>query len=75
MDKPARWLLIITNLFCIHDGAHTHSQGIGGHFGEVSIKESCVGNDGVLRQGLHPRSGHQTGTRLIESNVAVWSNT
>lgn len=59
MDKPVWWLsLIITNLFCIHDSAHTHSQGIGGHFGEVSIKESCVGNDRVLRQGLHPGSGH-----------------
>lgn len=58
-------------LSSIHDGAHTHRQGHGGHLGKISIKESRVGQDGVHGQRLHTGPGHQTGAWFIEGNVSV----
>lgn len=55
----------------VHDSAHAHRQGHGGHLGEISVEEPSVGQDGVHGQRFHTGPGHQTGARLIEGNVSV----
>lgn len=59
----------------IHDSAYSNCQSHGGHFGEVTIKEPGVGQNGVHGQGLHSCPGHQTGSRLVEGDVAVGADT
>lgn len=61
-------------LSSIHDSAHTHRQGHGGHLGEISIKEPSICQDGVHGQRLHTGPGHQTGSRLVEGDVSVRAN-
>lgn len=58
-------------LSSIHESAHTHRQGHGGHLGEVTIEEPSIGQDGVHGQSLHTGPGHQTGARLIEGDVSI----
>ena len=72
-----RWLTFIqaSNLFCVHDSAHSHSQCHCRHLWEIPIKEPGISHDRVFCQGLHPSPGNQTGARLVEGNVAIWSNT
>lgn len=64
-----------TNLLCVHDSTHSHSQRHGGHLWEVSVKEAGIGQDGVSCQGLHSGPGDEARTRLVECNVAIRSNT
>lgn len=64
-----------SNLLCIHDSAHSHSQCHSGHLCQIAIKESCISNNGFFCQCLHPCPGNEAWARLIEGNVAIWSNT
>lgn len=73
-EKKKGKLAESTDLTGIHDCSHTHSECQGGHFGEISIKESGICEDGIHCQGLHSRSGDKAGARLVESNVAIRSN-
>lgn len=63
--------LLCPYLSSIHESAHTHRQGHGGHLGEVTIEEPRIGQDGVHGQSLHTGPGHQTGAWLIEGNVSI----
>lgn len=47
-----------SDLLCIHDSTHSHCKCRGGHLGVIPIKESCVGNDCFLCQGLHTGPGN-----------------
>lgn len=61
-------------LSSIHNCAHPNSESHGGDFRQVVSKEASIGYYSVLGQCLHSRPRHQTGTGLIEGNVAIWSN-
>ena len=60
-QEQDRWSIFIqaSNLFGIHDSAHSHRQCHGGHLREIPIKESCISHDSVLGQGLHPGPGNK----------------
>lgn len=60
---------------CIHHCANSYSKSHGRDFGQISIKETSIGQDGVHSQGLDPGARHKTGARLIESNVTIGPNT
>jgi len=62
-------------LSSVHHCANTNRKGHGGHFREITVKETRVSQNCVHSQGLNTRSGHKTGTRLIERDVTIRSNT
>ena len=66
--------VIQTDLFCVHDGANPHGEGLFGHFGQVSTEEARVGINGFHRQCFDACPWHQAGSRLVECNVSVWTN-
>ena len=64
-----------THLSGIHNCADAHCEGLCRYLCPVSAKEPSVGDNSVLSQGFDACSGHQGGAWLIESDVAISSNT
>lgn len=63
------------NLAGIHNGADTHGESLLGNLGFIVVEETAVGLDGVGGKGLDARSGRETATRLVESDMTVRADT
>lgn len=59
----------------VHDGLHSDGDGHGGNLGEITIKESRVGLDGLVVQALDSGLGGERRPRLVECEVAVGADT
>lgn len=56
------------------DGLYAHGQCHFGYFVEVIVEESRIGDDGVVRERLDSCAGFQTRARLVECDVAIWTD-
>lgn len=54
---------------------NTNSQGKLGNFADIAVKETSVGNDGLISKSLDSRSGSEGRPRLVESNMTIRTNT
>ena len=55
-------------------GGHTHGEGLGGHLGRITVKETGIHLAGVLGKGYYAGAALQGRERLVEGNVAVFAH-
>lgn len=55
----------------VHNGAYAHGESSLGHEVDIAVEEAGVGDDGVLREGLHAGAGCERGAGFVESDVTV----
>jgi len=63
------------HLASVHHSSNTDSQSELGHLGDIAVKETSIGNDGFVGQGLDTSARGQGRTGLVEGNMTIGTNT